>query len=146
MQIKASNNEDNKPVTVVKTVDRFSPFGELSQTFKSQGWLPETWNDESTEYRSRYGLLNKVQLPGNQQGYLSIKAGNKNGIFDLVIKDAKGKPIQTLLKGTSAQAINNYFTNTNSTDNYGNQIGSVINQRANQIGSSNSILNPIAYK
>lgn len=139
-------NEEKKPVAEAKAVDRFLPFGGMAETFKAQGWIPESWDDATTEYRSKYGLLNKVQLPNNKQGYLSIKGGNKNGIFDLVIKDEKGKPIQTLLKSVPPQAINDYFVSTNAQDNYGNQMGSVINQRANQIRSNPSILNTLAYQ
>lgn len=112
-------------------IERYTPFGNFAETFKKQGWIPESWNNDFTEYKPQYGLLSSVEIPNQKdKGYISIKGG-KNGVFDLNIKDGSGKVLNTIMKGVGANDINNYFTKTQG--EYG---GSVVNQRVNQIASN----------
>lgn len=118
-------------------LEKYSAFGHLANTFKDQGWTPENWNNDYTEFRPRYGLLSSINLPNKEMGYLSIKGGNKNGVMDLNIKDKSGKVVHTLLKGVDVNTINDYFTNTTHKNDYGQPVGSMVNQRSNQIQSGN---------
>lgn len=140
MGMGGSGEEDKSKTTAVKSPNRYAPFGELAETFKGEGWIPEGWNNEYTEYKPTYGLLNSIDDGKGGKGYFSIKIGNKNGVADLIMKDAQGNIIgQPLLQGVTANQINDYFTNTKSKDDYGNVKGGNINQRSNAIqNASNS--------
>lgn len=129
------NGDDKLPDFPIR---HYSAFGNFAQDFKKQGWIPEHWNDEYTEYKPTYGLLKSIELNDGKgsKGYFSIKGG-KNGVFDINIKDSQGKFIKNLKQGVSANDVNNYFTNSTDKDDYGNQIGSVINQRVNDLKKTN---------
>lgn len=143
-------NDDKKAETTTKTtkaptVNRFAAWGHLGDVAQQQGWYPTRWNDDVTEYKSAYGLLNS--LPNG--GYISLVGGNKNGVFDIHMKDKNGNITGTLLKGATPEQVQRYFTDTNMhKDNYGNPIGSVINQRANQIqaGANRDVYNTMALR
>lgn len=141
MKIKIPKKSgDNNNTVSAKTIDRYAPFGDLSETFKAEGWVPERWNDEVTEYKPSYGLLKS--LPNG--GYLSIRGGNKNGVFHILMKDKNGNVVgQPLLQNANAKQVNDYFTNYNAQNNYGQPIGSVINQRANQIQANPNLDNTL---
>lgn len=133
--------------TTVKAPDRYAPFGELADTFKGQGWIPERYNNEFTEYRPNYGLLNSVDLGAGNKGYFSIRGGNTNGVFDLFIKDANGNTVgHPLLTGVNAKQVNDYFTNYNRRDNYGNALGSNVNVRSGAIQGGADPLTTVAFK
>jgi hypothetical protein len=121
---------NNDKGSTVNTVDRYSSFGDLADTFKQQGWQPERWNNDFTDFRSKYGLLNDVVLPEEKdKGYISIR-GNKNGMFDLVVKKSNGEDYrEAIAKGLNAQQVNDYFTHYADKNN----APSVINQRTNQL-------------
>ena len=125
-------------------IERYAPFGELAETFKGQGWQPERWNSEFTEYKPGYGLLNSIETNDGKggKGYFSIKVGNKNGVADLIMKDREGNMIgKPLLQGVNVKQINDYFTNySQAKDNYGNPIGSNVNQRSNTIQREGTIM------
>jgi len=145
IRVPKKTGGETEKTTGVKAVDRYTPFGDMAETFKGQGWIPERWNDEVTEYKSGYGLLNSVELPSGK-GYISIRGGNTNGVFDILIKDAKGNVVQPILRGANVRQVNDYFTNYNAQNNYGGQMGSVINQRANQIQANPNLQNTMAFK
>jgi len=120
--LKGEGDKDKKKVetkttTVAPTVNRFAAWGNLSDVAPKQGWYPVRWDNETTEYRNaNQNLFNQVVLPGtNKRGYLSVTGGNKNGVFDLVVKDYKGNTIQPLLQKVPASQIDMYFRNANST-------------------------------
>lgn len=113
-------------------IERYAPFGDLAETFMKQGWKPELWNNEFTDYRPVYGMLNSVELGNGKKGYISVRGGNTNGVFSLMIKDDKGNVVgQPILQNVGAKDILDYFTNAGG-KKY-SPGSSVIAQRVNQI-------------
>ncbi len=113
--------EDKKAVvvkkepTVIKAPDRFTAWGNLNKDAQDKGWYPVGWNNETTEYRNRYNNnFNSVDLPNNQKGYIAVIGGNRNGIMDVVIKDANGNVLNKLLQGVRPEQVDAYFRSKDS--------------------------------
>lgn len=96
--------------------DRYSIWGNLSDTVKKEGWLPSTWNKDYTEFSPNYGAEGKnVLIDGkNPSGNVVVRAGN-NGLFDILIRDSgKQHPDFYVKKGLNASDAHNYFVNDES--------------------------------
>jgi hypothetical protein len=88
----------------------FSLWGGLADTAKGQGFYPAQTNNDFVEYRNKYGLFNIVNVPNtNQKGYLSVVGNRSNGTFNIMVKDALGRPLTTVANNISPQEVNKYF-------------------------------------
>lgn len=108
---------DEKAATVVKSPNRYAAWGALGNDAKKEGWLPVSWNNDTTEYRSQYqNQFNQVVDPLNKQrAYIAAVGGNNNGLFNLYIKDANGNILKELGRGLTGDKVRGYFTNPQST-------------------------------
>jgi hypothetical protein len=106
--------ELNKKVTIRPQL--YTPFGTHSNDAMEQGWMPTSDPiNGKTSYSNRYDSeFNKVLIPGSKEKGKLILTGGNNGVFDLDIQDAQGKPRQSILKGSSYDTVQQYFTNANS--------------------------------
>lgn len=115
----------------------YTPFGNQADYAFQQGWLPVSTSNGATTYINKYNhaFNNNIPLDNGQKGSLQI-VGNRNGLFDVIITDADGKPQQQIMKGQPFSQVDNYFRNASS----------VINQRVGRLqqGGDNSTI--LAYK
>lgn len=102
----------------------YKAFGSDARTAFEEGWMPQASSAGSTTYYNRYGLLNSVNIPNQQQrGHVAL-VGHDNGQFDIMTTDSSNKPFgEYIQKGGSLQDVNNYFKSN----------GSVIKKRADSI-------------
>jgi hypothetical protein len=137
-----NDSDDNSNNSIAKRtpIERYAPFGDMAQSFQQQGFYPTSTS--GTEFRPQYGLFASVPLNDGKgtNGYVAVDH-NGGGKFSLSIKDPNGKVVKNILNNVGAKDVNNYFTNTNSQDQYGNfQQPSPIMQRVNQIAAAQQSL------
>ncbi len=87
----------------------YVPWGDQSTVAEQQGWYPEVdFGNGEVHYKSKYDAsFNKVLVPGQKNGYVAV-IGYPNKKMDVVIKDAGGNVIQTIVKQVSPQDVQNY--------------------------------------
>jgi len=112
-----ATSEPETKVMPVSTIDRYRSWGKLGETAKGQGWVPVSWNDDTTTYKSNYNNgINAIVIPGEKQkGHIAVIGGNNNNAFDIVIRDAKDNVRQVINKNLTPQQVQEYFTNKKST-------------------------------
>jgi len=97
----------------------FGYFGKYADTFKKEGWFPESDPDKSNGaiiYRNPHdAAFNIVDNPKEKAKAHVAIIGYPNKTFDVVIRDSSGKVLKKTMEGISADAVNNYMTNTSST-------------------------------
>jgi hypothetical protein len=104
-------------------ISAYQPFGELDKTFQSEGWYPESTSQGQTTYRSGYNnAFNDVQVDANNKGHIAL-IGNKNGLFDIVIRDNQGNSKLTIAKQVSPNDVHTWVTKQ----------GSLVDQRQNKV-------------
>jgi N-acetyl-anhydromuramyl-L-alanine amidase AmpD len=122
--VYATGGELKRPATAASyDPQQYASFGDKGPLAFNQGWTPHIAAAGSTTYLNRYGLLNKVVIPGDSRpGSVGlITRGNR---FDVTAMDADGKPFgEKLVSGGSYEDVDKYLSST----------GNVIAQRSNQI-------------
>jgi hypothetical protein len=95
-------------VDAMKKDNSYDMWGDQAAVAKEQGWYPEINFGNEIHYKSKYdNAFNKVIVPGQQNGYIGV-IGYPNNKMDVVIKDAKGNVIRTVVKQGSPQDVQNY--------------------------------------
>ncbi len=97
-------------------VDRYAMWGKESSAAQQEGWYPTEWNNDHTIYRNKYdNAFNIVNIPGqNAHGHIAA-IGKKNGMFDLVIRDAGGNVKQVLKQDIQPAQVRSWIVQPNST-------------------------------
>jgi hypothetical protein len=128
--VYAGGGDLRRPTTTTNTSgtatfhpEAYSSFGNKAQQAFDQGWMPATSDAQHTTYRNRYGLLNKVVVPGDTRpGSVGIISNGSK--FDVMAMNADGKPFgEKMVAGGSYDDVDHYFSSN----------GNVIGQRSNQI-------------
>lgn len=127
-----NNNKSNNSIANRTPIEKYAPFGDMAQSFQSQGWYPTSFH--GTEFRPQYGFFSDVPLRnGKGRGYVAIDHSG-GGLFDLSIKDKDGKVVENIIKGASPKDVNTYLTNYGNQQSQGNyNSASPIMQRVQQI-------------
>lgn len=116
--------------------NEYTPFGQQADYAYNQGWLPIVTSNGATTYKNRYaGAFRPVMINNKPEGEIQI-VGNKNGLFDVMIKNKKGETQFTIMKGQPFKAVDEYFRSNKN----------VIQQRADRIGQGQEHSSIFAYK
>lgn len=111
---------DKKPIvktTVIKAPDRYAAWGALGKDAADKGWIPESWDGDTTVYKNGYdNNFNTVNIPNQQQkGRIIVTGNNKTGMMNVVIRKEDGTIDRTLLQNASPEMVDAYFRSKVST-------------------------------
>src|SRR5690349_2487792 len=81
-------NKSAVKTTVIAAPNRYDAWGALGKDAADKGWIPESWDGDTTVYKNGYdNNFNTVDIPNEQQkGRIIVTGNNKTGQMNVVIR------------------------------------------------------------
>jgi hypothetical protein len=105
----------------------YTAWGDRGESAYKEGWMPVRSSNGTVTYKSRYGLMNSVEIPNDKRKGSLMLTAHPNGMFDMNIEDADGKMFgEYIQKNATVDDIEKYFK----------QKDGVVDSRVQQIAKS----------